>query len=123
MEQLRLPIQDVLPDGVTIETLQVVGVAPGEELPPGADDLTQPGIAVMTFTASSETLPDASEWIEALQSVPGLADVNLQSSVLKDEDGTSAYTVSVTVQVTADALANRTFPDPQATADTQADGS
>lgn len=112
-------IEAVLPAGVTIESLNVQGIGPGDDLPEGPDDLTQPGIAVMTFSANSETLPDASEWIDALNSVPGLADTNLQSSTLEDETGSTTYLVSATVQVTEDALANRTFPD-EATTDTDA---
>ncbi len=116
-------IQNVLPAGVTINALQVAGIGPGEELAPGADDLTQSGIAVITFSATSLTLPDASVWIEALQSVPGLADANLQSSVLQDDAGEASYLVTATVQVTEDALANRTFPDQTVTGDTAEDGS
>jgi len=113
-------IEDVLPDGVTIESLSVQGIGPGVEPPKGPDDLTQPGIAVMTFSANSETLPDASEWIDALNSVPGLADTNLQSSTLEDETGSTTYLVSATVQVTEDALAHRTFSD-EAVEDTETD--
>jgi hypothetical protein len=104
-------IEAVLPEGVTMESVSITGISPGAELQPGADDLTRAGIAVIAFQAKSETLPDASEWIEALQSVPGLADANLQSSELADEEGEELYTVSATVQVTEDALANRTFAD------------
>lgn len=116
-------IQAVLPKGVTIDSMNVVGINPGDELAAGADDLTQAGIAVISFSANSDTLPDASQWIDALQSVPGLADVNLQSSVLADETGKPIYNVAVTVQVTEDALAHRTFPDDEPTPAPTADGS
>lgn len=114
-------IQAVLPEGVTIESMEIKGIAPGEDLAEGSDDLTQSGIAVISFSAISDTLPDASEWIDALQSVPGLATANLQSSVLQDENGEVTYKVSATVQVTEDALANRTFADEDAAADDGAD--
>ena len=35
----------------------------------------------------------------------------------------ASYLVTATVQVTADALANRTFPDQAAAGDTEAEGS
>lgn len=115
-------IQAVLPEGVTIDSMSVAGISPGEDLAEGADPLTQAGIAVISFSATSDTLPDASEWIEALQSVPGLATANLQSSVLQDLSGDTTYLVSATVQVTEDALANRTFADPAAPTDDSEDG-
>jgi len=120
-------IQAALPAGVKVETMQVAGISPGEELAAGSDPLTQAGIAVISFSALSDTLPDASAWIEALQSIPGLVDANLQSSVLSDTDGKVTYVVTSTVQVTEEALANRTFADPSSTpsptASPAADGS
>jgi Tfp pilus assembly protein PilN len=111
-------IQSVLPQGVSIESITVAAIGPGDPLTAGADDLTQPGLAIITFSAVVATLPDASEWIEALQSVPGLADANIQSSVLQDQTGEVTYTVAATVQVTEEARANRTFPDATTTSAT-----
>ena len=53
--------------------------------------------------------------------MPGLATANLQSSVLQDQNGEVAYQVSATVQVTEDALANRTFADEEPATDSSAD--
>lgn len=101
----------VLPEGVTIDSVSMASISPGDKLVEGADELTANAIGVITFAATSPTLPVASEWIDALGSVPGLVDANLQSSKLEDEDGNVTYSVSATVQVTSEALANRTFPD------------
>lgn len=101
----------VLPDDVTIDSLAVTSSGANEDLVAGADDLTTAGVGVITFAASSATLPIASEWIDAMEAVPGLADVNLQSTQLTDETGEVTYNVSVTVQVTIDALAWREFAD------------
>lgn len=101
----------VLPEGVTIDSLAMVSISPGEELVVGVDELTTDAIGVITFAATSPTLPVASEWIDALESVPGLVDANLQSSELEDDEGNVTYAVSATVQVTSEALANRTFAD------------
>lgn len=103
----------VLPDGVTIDTLNVESISPGAELQVGADALTADGVGMLTFTATSPDLPEASEWIDALESIPGLVDANLQSSTLRDDSGEESYQVSVTVQVNNLALANRTFPDQE----------
>jgi len=115
-------IQAVLPEGVTVEAVTVTAIAPGDELAAGSDELTQAGIGVINFTAHSDTLPDASAWIDALNTVPGLADTNLQSSTLLDEEGKVMYEVNATVQVTEDALANRTFADEEPADDTTDSG-
>jgi len=114
-------IEAVLPPGVVVTSTSIAGIGPGAELAQGQDDLTRPGIAVISFAALSETLPDGAAWIDALNSVPGLADANLQSSVLQDEDGTELYLVTSTVQVTEEALANRTFSDQELEEDDGAD--
>jgi len=111
-------IAAVLPEGVSVDSIAISGQGPGPVTVSGSDDLTTDAIAVITFAATSPTLPIASEWIDALESVPGLEDVNLQSSELaasatgesSGSDATS-YSVSVTVQVTQDALQNRVFGD------------
>ncbi|WP_297082204.1 PilN domain-containing protein [uncultured Demequina sp.] len=111
-------IAAVLPEGVTIDSVAISSVGPGPVVVNGVDDLTQDAIGVVTFAATSPTLPIASEWIDALEGVPGLADVNLQSSELEEtstvedaSDAETVYQVSVTVQVTSDALQHRTFAD------------
>ncbi len=103
----------VLPADVTIDTLSVSLIAPGQTLQEGADDLTRDAIGMMNFTATSATLPDASDWIDAIESVTGLEDANLQSSELTDESGAIAYSVVATVQITEDATANRSFSDDE----------
>ena len=101
----------VLPDDVTIDTLSVLATSAGEELVAGSDPLTTNAIGVMTFAAESPTLPVASEWIDAIESIHGLADVNLRSSELTDSEGETTYAVTATVQVTIDARAQRVFSD------------
>ncbi|WP_061965909.1 PilN domain-containing protein [Demequina aurantiaca] len=110
----------VLPEGVTIDSISVASIGPGADLVVGVDELTEDAIGVITFEATSPTLPVASEWIDTLESVPGLVDANLQSSELKDEEGNVTYAVSATVQVTSEALANRTFPDDEPAEDAAA---
>lgn len=109
----------VLPEGVTLDSVGVASIGPGAELVVGVDELTTDAIGVMTFTANSPTLPDASAWIDTLESMPGLADANLQSSELQDDEGNVTYEISATVQVTDQALADRTFPDEEAADDAE----
>lgn len=113
-------IAAVLPEGVTIDTISVAAIGPGAELVPGVDELTQDAIGVISFSATSPTLPDASAWIDTLEAIPGLADANLQSAELQDEDGNVTYQITATVQVTEAALAHRTFPDEAPTDEPEA---
>jgi len=113
-------IAAVLPEGVTIDSISVAAIGPGEERVPGVDELTTDAIGVISFSATSPTLPDASAWIDTLESIPGLADANLQSAELQDEDGNVTYQISATVQVTDAALAHRTFPDQEPTEEPEA---
>lgn len=113
-------IAAVLPEGVTIDSISVAAIGPGAELVPGVDELTTDAIGVISFTATSPTLPDASAWIDTLESIPGLADANLQSAELQDESGNVTYQISATVQVTEAALAHRTFPDQEPTPEPEA---
>ncbi len=111
----------VIPDDVTIDAMSIGSTRAGENLVAGADDLTTTAVGIIAFEATSATLPVASEWIDAMEAVPGLADVNLQSTELTDEAGEVSYKASVTVQVTIDALAWREFAD-QIAAEPAADG-
>ncbi|WP_084037785.1 PilN domain-containing protein [Demequina sp. NBRC 110053] len=115
-------IAAVLPDDVTMDTVEVEVSGAGEDPVDGADVLTRDGVAVMTFESTSPTLPVASEWIDAIESVPGLEDANIQSAELQDETGETAYTVTATIQVTDDALAHRTFADQAADVTDAAEG-
>lgn len=113
-------IAAVLPEGVTIDSISVAAIGPGAELVVGVDELTTDAIGVISFNATSPTLPDASAWIDTLEAIPGLADANLQSAELQDEEGNITYQIMATVQVTEAALAHRTFPDEAQTDEPQA---
>lgn len=101
----------VLPDDVEFVSISTEAAGAGEGLVAGADELTTNAIGIITFEAKSPTLPVASEWIDAMEAVPGLADANVQSADLAEEDGDEFYDVAVTVQVTVDALQLREFSD------------
>ncbi len=103
----------VLPDDVVIGNLSIEAAGAAEGLVEGADQLTTNAIGVITFEAVSPTLPVASQWIDAIESLPGLADANIQSSELNAEGDQEYYDVSATIQVTLDAAANREFVDEE----------
>lgn len=97
-------IAAVLPQDVVIETFTIAQGSPTSPFVDAADPLnTQLGIGSIRFTSRSATLPVASEWLDALESIPGFVDPSLQSSLMEEEDGTSYYSVSSTIQVDATA--------------------
>lgn len=105
----------VLPDDVVINSINITSAGAGGDLVAGADELTTNAIGVITFEGTSPDLPVASEWIDAIESIPGLADANVQSAELSDADGEEYYEVAATIQVTLDAAAHRTFSDMEET--------
>lgn len=98
-------IAAVLPDDVTIQTFSVQQGSPTAPFVDSSDPLsTELGIATIRFTSRSATLPVASEWLDALESIPSFVDPSLQSSRIEDDDGSSYYAISSTIQVDATAF-------------------
>lgn len=113
-------VQASLPPGVAIVSTTVVAASPIEEFSQATAPLQNPRIATLTFTAESSTLPDVPKWLEGLAALPGYAGANPDSVTLKED--TNVYTVGITMQVNASALAGRFVPlAEQAAPDADAD--
>lgn len=102
-------IEAVTPPGTTITSFSAQGVAPAEGSSFTAPDLlANPGVATISFTIHSPTLPDTAAWLEALNGIPGFMDASFTSASLTDgtpEEGIAElYTVASTVQVNVIAL-------------------
>jgi hypothetical protein len=67
-------------------------------------------VATITFGASSLTVPDTAAWLDGLSTVPGFVDAWFTTASLTEANGVAFYTVGATVQVSADAFANRFAP-------------
>ncbi|GAA2248185.1 hypothetical protein GCM10010401_22560 [Rarobacter faecitabidus] len=112
-----------LPPGVTIDKFEVEQASPTSPAPDVSDPTLATGLGTISFSATSPTLPDASDWADALNIIPGLQDATILDSTL-NEGGTAGgkgvanYTVSVTVQINERALAHREFKDREVGADT-----
>lgn len=102
-------ISAVLPPNVSIQTLGITQATPSVAAPAPGSALLGQGVATITFSATATTLPDASAWIAALDTVPNLYGATLSSEVLGEESGTARYALTSTVQVATGAFANR-FP-------------
>lgn len=102
-------ISAVLPPNVGIQTLGITQATPSVAAPAPASVLLTQGLATITFTATATTLPDASAWVAALDSVPNLYGATFGSEILGEDNGKARYSLTSTVQVASGALASR-FP-------------
>lgn len=102
-----------MPGGVKVASIQVTGatpmLAPAVPTDPlqGLDAVTQ-----LQFTGISDTMPNAAAWQDALNAIPGFQDAWISVvTVGEDEDDqTPRFELSVSVQVTDEAYANRFAP-------------
>lgn len=95
------------PAGVSIETVAISAPSPMEVPITGINPLEETGVATITFSANSATVPDTAQWVEALAGVPGLASPWFTSATIAESEGIAYYSVSGTVQVDASAQAQR----------------
>ncbi|EYR64432.1 fimbrial assembly protein [Actinotalea ferrariae CF5-4] len=100
-------ITAVLPADVSIESIGLSSATPMAPAAPPASPLEAPSLAQLTFTGQTSTVPDAAALIDALNSVPGLADAWLVSAAVEGIDGTTYYLITGTVQVSDAARAQR----------------
>lgn len=94
------------PDGVGLDTVTTT-VTPDGTPPTDANPLVAGGVGSVAFTATSTTMPDTAAWLRGLDAVPGLQAAWFSDATLSEEGGAVHYTVSGTVQLTADAYAER----------------
>lgn len=100
-------ITTVLPTGVSIDSFTLTGPSPVDAATVAADPLAVAGIGSVTFEARSLTVPNTADWVDALAAVPGFASPWVSSTATAEEEGTTYYTVSMTVQLTDATLAGR----------------
>lgn len=124
-------IAAVLPEGVAIESFEVDQASPTQTAPDSGDPVIATGLGTISFVAKSPTLPDASDWADELNKIPGLQDASIQEVTL-DESSTSdsgrstgedVYTVNATAQINQLALAQREFEDREVGTDAKKAGS
>ena len=63
------------------------------------------GLVSLTFTATSASLPDVEQWLDALSRLDGYVDASPGSITLNTD--TQAYEVTITMHVNTDALLDR----------------
>jgi len=100
-------IRAVTPSGVSIDTLSVAGSDPLHQSAASGNVLAGPSIGTIQLVAKSRTIIDTSDWLDALDGVPGFGDAWFSAETINDSNGVSYYQVSATVQLNTTALANR----------------
>lgn len=108
-EQYLRAINAVAPDDWTLTELSVILPTPMDDPQTSANPLAAPSVATINFTGKALTLPDVAAWLEGMASVPGFSDPYFSAAEVADEDGTTIYETTATVEITADALVSR-FP-------------
>lgn len=100
-------IQAVTPDGWTIRNLTTTMPTPIAAAAAPANVLLDPGVGTITVVGRAKTLPDTSEWLDALATIPGFVDPFVSTEKITDEEGVVFYEVTSTVQVQQSAFAAR----------------
>ena len=102
-----LDVIDALPEKAKLTSFVNMTVSPIESAPLPADQLLEVGIGTVTLAHRSPTVPDITEWLEALSQVEGFTDPHASVAQIAEDDGDVYYEVTTTVQVLPEALSGR----------------
>lgn len=94
----------VEPAGLKMKSLTVDSASPIAVFEQSTDPLEGPRIATVTVVTLSNSFPDVSTWVAAVQKIPGVADVSA-GAVNRDETG--IYTSSVVIHLNDKLFTNR----------------
>jgi hypothetical protein len=97
----------ITPAGVAVDNLTVAAAEPMKPAPQASDPLAAPSMGSIQFTAKSLTTIGTSDWIDALDAVPGFADAWFSTERIDEEKGVTYYVVTASVQINSSTLANR----------------
>lgn len=98
-------VQGTLPAGVVIESISVDSATPIQVYAQATAPLQGARVATVSFSATSNALPDVPAWLNALAALQGFADA-LPGTVTLDE-ATGAYKVDITMHVNEAAFSER----------------
>ena len=97
-------IRAVLPADVGIDAVVVDSTSPLTAYPQPTGPLQEARVATLTVTMVSPGLPAVPQWLDALHSLPGMANVVAGSITAEDTGG---YTVVVAMHIDSDAFSGR----------------
>ena len=100
-------VTKALPKDAVLQSMRATIESPVAEAPTPDDPLQTQGLGTITLVHRSPTVPDAAQWLDALSAIPGFVDPLYSTAVANDDDNSSYYEVTTTVQLTEDALSGR----------------
>lgn len=99
-------LQDSLPDGVSLKTVNIESGTPMAAFAQSDTPLQGDRVAALTFTATSKTLPSIPDWLRSLAKLPGFVDAT-PGSVTQEE---GSYTAQVLMHIDSEAFSLRFDP-------------
>ncbi|MET4638624.1 hypothetical protein [Mycetocola sp. 2940] len=106
-------VEASLPGGAVLGNVEVEGASPLIDYAQPSAPLQGLRVATLTFSATTETLPDTDAWLVALADLPGFTDANPDSVAIDEETGT--YLTLVTMHIGEDAWSERFVPEDEKT--------
>jgi hypothetical protein len=67
-------VSGIVPEKAIVTEIHMKAMGPNLAPPPNPNALGSPGIGEITFTILTPTLPDAAQWLDSLNSIPGYMD-------------------------------------------------
>lgn len=100
-------ISSVLPVGMSIDDFTFTGPSPLAPSVVSTDPLQGASIGTVSMNLRSSTAPVTSDLLDSLARLPGIAGPWVSSVSASEDEGTVYYAVTVSAQLTEDALAER----------------
>lgn len=104
-------VEASLPGGATLDNITIEGASPLIDYEQPSAPLQGLRVATLTFSATTETLPDTDAWLVALATLPGFTDANPDSITLDEASG--LYTTLVTMHIGEAAWSERFVPEDE----------
>lgn len=97
----------VMPVEVGLGSISITSVRPDGTVDLAENILATPGAAQLHLSGSALLMPDTANWMDALDTIPGIRDVYYYQQPIEEKDGLVYYNWEVTAVVDASALSLR----------------
>ena len=97
----------VMPAEVGVGVISIESVRPAGTVTMAENALAAPGVAQIHMQGSAVLMPHTADWMDALDTVPGIRDVYYYQQPIEQKDGLVYYNWEVTAVVDASALSLR----------------
>lgn len=100
-----------MPPGSVVTSFTTTAMSPLDPPPVPADPLVPGGIASISISHRSPTLPDTAAWLDVINGIEGMHDAQVSTQTIAEEEGVVYYEVTTTVQLSVEALSGRFGPE------------